>query len=142
MYVLYCILLFELINVLLLFFFSAPCLPKDVKFKCQSGGAAVSWNATYGTANFSLTAIVNGSVQTLCTTQQNSCNVTGLSCGQTYNISLTASNSQCAVAAPTNAGLTTSELNVCFESSTVCGSCLVSLLSCPSPTPLFRSLHP
>lgn len=104
-----------LINVLMLFF-SAPCLPKDVKVKCKSDGAAVSWNTTYGTANISLTAIVSGSLQTLCATQQNSCNVTGLSCGETYDISLTASNNQCIITAPTNTNLSTSELNVCFTS--------------------------
>ncbi|XP_067460816.1 mucin-4-like [Thunnus thynnus] len=89
---------------------SAPCLPTEVEVEvdCNSEGAAVvSWNATYGAANFSLTAIVSGSLQTLCTTQQNSCNVTDLNCGETYNLSLTASNKQCSLTAPTHANLTT-----------------------------------
>ncbi|XP_033507400.2 uncharacterized protein LOC117272533 [Epinephelus lanceolatus] len=89
---------------------SAPCLPReiDVEVDCNSEGAAiVYWNATYGAANFSLTAIVSGSLQTLCETQQNRCNVTGLSCGETYNISLTASNTQCSLTAPMHANLTT-----------------------------------
>ncbi|KAM7379234.1 hypothetical protein PAMP_004799 [Pampus punctatissimus] len=89
---------------------TAPCLPTDVEVEvdCNSDGAAVvSWNATYGAANFSLTAIVSGSLETLCTTQQNSCNVTDLSCGETYNLSLTASNKQCSLTAPTHANLTT-----------------------------------
>ncbi|KAM9349923.1 fibronectin [Symphorus nematophorus] len=89
---------------------SAPCLPREleVEVDCNSDGAAVvSWNATYGTANFSLTAIVSGALQTLCETQQNSCNVTGLSCGETYNLSLTASNEQCSLTAPMHANLTT-----------------------------------
>ncbi|XP_029687008.1 fibronectin-like [Takifugu rubripes] len=78
-----------------------------VDVECSSDVAAVvSWNATYGTANFSLTAIISGTVQTLCTTQHNACNVTGLSCGETYNLSLTASNDQCSFAAPTHANLT------------------------------------
>lgn len=91
---------------------AAPCLPREVEVEveCNSKGAAVvSWNATYGTANFSLTAIVSGSLQTLCATQQNGCNVTGLSCGETYNLSLTASNTQCSLTAPTHANLTTRE---------------------------------
>uniref|UniRef100_A0A3B4UWS1 Fibronectin type-III domain-containing protein n=1 Tax=Seriola dumerili TaxID=41447 RepID=A0A3B4UWS1_SERDU len=89
---------------------SAPCLPREVEVEvnCNSDGAAVvSWNSTYGTANVSLTAIVSGSLQTLCTTQQNRCNVTGLTCGETYNLSLTASNQQCSLTAPTHANLTT-----------------------------------
>lgn len=90
---------------------SAPCQPTDIKVDVDcgcEGGAVVSWNSTYGTANFSLSAYVNGSHQTLCTTQQNSCNVTGLSCGQTYNISVTASDQLC-VAAAVNSSLTTRE---------------------------------
>ncbi|XP_037642392.1 tenascin-N-like [Sebastes umbrosus] len=89
---------------------SAPCLPREVEVEvdCKSDGAAVvSWNTTYGAANFSLTAIVSGSLQTLCATQHNSCNVTGLSCGETYNVSFTASNSQCNLTAPMHANLTT-----------------------------------
>lgn len=94
------------------FLSSAPCMPREVEVEveCNSDGAAVvSWNATYGTANFSLTAIVSGDLQTLCATQQNGCNVTGLSCGETYNLSLTASNKQCSLTAPTHANLTTRE---------------------------------
>ncbi|XP_018532382.1 mucin-4 isoform X2 [Lates calcarifer] len=89
---------------------SAPCLPREVEVEvdCNSDGAAVvSWNTTYGTANFSLSAIVSGSLQTLCTTQQNSCNVNSLTCGETYNISLTASNDQCSLTVPMRANLTT-----------------------------------
>uniref|UniRef100_A0A4W6E8U3 Fibronectin type-III domain-containing protein n=1 Tax=Lates calcarifer TaxID=8187 RepID=A0A4W6E8U3_LATCA len=82
-----------------------PALPQtptvEVEVDCNSDGAAVvSWNTTYGTANFSLSAIVSGSLQTLCTTQQNSCNVNSLTCGETYNISLTASNDQCSLTVP------------------------------------------
>ncbi|XP_074545118.1 uncharacterized protein LOC141804545 [Halichoeres trimaculatus] len=91
-------------------FTSAPCLPREVEVEvdCNSDGAAVvSWNATHGPANFSLTAIVSGSLQTLCETQQNSCNVTGLSCGETYNLSLAVSNTQCSLTVPMHSNLTT-----------------------------------
>ncbi|KAI9522305.1 hypothetical protein NQZ68_037785, partial [Dissostichus eleginoides] len=89
---------------------SAPCLPREVEIEVDcihDGAAVVSWNATYGTANFSLTAMVSGSLLSLCETQQNSCNVTGLSCGETYNLSFTASNEQCSLSAPMHANLTT-----------------------------------
>ncbi|CAJ1072098.1 unnamed protein product%2C partial [Xyrichtys novacula] len=91
-------------------FTSAPCLPNQVEGEvdCSSDGAAVvSWDATHGAANFSLTAVVSGSLRTLCETQQKSCNVTGLSCGETYNLSLTVSNSQCSLTAPMHSNLTT-----------------------------------
>lgn len=84
----------------------------EVDVRCHSDAAAVvSWNATRGAANFSLIAIVSGELRTLCVTQQNTCNVTGLSCGETYNLSLTASNIQCSVAAPTHVNLSTRESN-------------------------------
>ncbi|XP_010791369.1 fibronectin type III domain-containing protein 7-like [Notothenia coriiceps] len=89
---------------------SAPCLPREVEIEVDcihDGAAVVSWNATYGAANFSLTAMVSGSLLSLCETQQNSCNVTGLSCGETYNLSFTASNEQCSLSAPMHANLTT-----------------------------------
>ncbi|KAK5919428.1 hypothetical protein CgunFtcFv8_023324 [Champsocephalus gunnari] len=89
---------------------SAPCLPREVEIEVDcihDGAAVVSWNATYGAANLSLTAIVSGSILSLCETQQNSCNVTGLSCGETYNLSFTASNEQCSLSAPMHANLTT-----------------------------------
>ncbi|XP_047445276.1 mucin-4-like [Mugil cephalus] len=89
---------------------SAPCLPRaiEVEVNCYTDGAAVvSWDSTYGTSNISLMAVIGGSLQTLCTTQRNSCNVTGLSCGETYNLSLTATNEQCSLTAPTHTNLTT-----------------------------------
>lgn len=78
-----------------------------VDVECSSDVAVVvSWNASYGAANFSLTAVVSGTLQTLCATQRNTCNVTGLSCGETYNLGLTASNERCSLAAPTRTNLT------------------------------------
>lgn len=93
-------------------FSPAPCMPAElhVEVECSSDVAAVvSWNASRGAANFSLTAIISGALRTLCTTQGNACNVTGLSCGETYNLSLTASNDRCSLAAPTHANLTARE---------------------------------
>lgn len=90
----------------------APCVPTEVAVdvRCHSDAAAVvSWNATGRAANFSLTTIVSGELRTLCVTQHNTCNVTGLSCGETYNLSLTASNTQCSVGAPTHVNLRTRE---------------------------------
>ncbi|KAM3604918.1 uncharacterized protein V6R79_017981 [Siganus canaliculatus] len=89
---------------------SAPCLPREmeVEVDCNSDGAAVvSWNATHGSANFSLTAVISGGLQTLCETQQHHCNVAGLSCGETYNLSLIASNQQCSLPAPMHINLST-----------------------------------
>ncbi|XP_072296578.1 uncharacterized protein [Eucyclogobius newberryi] len=90
-------------------FVSAPCSPQSVQVQvnCNSdGGASLSWTAPVA-ANFSVTSVVDGNPQTLCTTQQNSCDVSGLSCGQTYNFNLTATNEQCSVTAPAQPSLNT-----------------------------------
>ncbi|KAK7945711.1 hypothetical protein WMY93_001439 [Mugilogobius chulae] len=70
-------------------FISAPCYPRNstVQVDCSSNGATVSW--------------------TLCSTQQTSCNILGLSCGQTYSLNLTATNEQCSVTAPTQPSVNT-----------------------------------
>lgn len=98
---------------------SAPCVPTEmeVDVKCHSDAAAVvSWSATRGAANFSLTAIIGGEHRTLCVTEQNTCNVSGVNCGETYSLSLSASDAQCSVAAPTHVNLTTREFNsVCLK---------------------------
>lgn len=94
-----------------LFFSSAPCLPEEleVEVSCESDGdAVVSWNTTHGSSNISL-AIIAGSPQVLCTTMHSSCHVSGLGCGQTYDISLTASNEQCSLTNLTHARLVTRE---------------------------------
>lgn len=91
---------------------SAPCLPRDitVEVNCTSDNAVlVSWNGTYGTTNISLMAVVGGSLQTLCTTQQESCNMTSLSCGETYSLSINASNDQCSLSTQTLSNFTTRE---------------------------------
>lgn len=127
-------------------FSPAPCLPTEVVIEvdCNSNGAAmVSWNATYGTANISLTAIISGSLQTICTTQQNSCNVTDLSCGETYNVSLTASNKQCSLTAPMYANLTTRELSAKILTHHVSLGFIYSRFDCYLSThPLSRSVSP
>lgn len=119
--VIFCLFLDFIINILMLFS-SAPCVPTEIEVdvNCNSDGdAVVSWNSTYGTANFSLTASVSGNLQTLCATQQNSCNVTGLACGETYNLSLTASNTQCSLTVPMHTNLTTRESTLCSKVETV-----------------------
>ncbi|MED6260228.1 hypothetical protein ATANTOWER_008551, partial [Ataeniobius toweri] len=94
---------------------SAPCLPSKVaaEVSCESGDAAVSWTSPFSLlpfrkpTNISVMAIIGGSLQTLCTTQHSYCNVTGLSCGETYNLSLTSTNEQCSLTAKTHVNITT-----------------------------------
>uniref|UniRef100_A0AAZ3P4N4 Fibronectin type-III domain-containing protein n=1 Tax=Oncorhynchus tshawytscha TaxID=74940 RepID=A0AAZ3P4N4_ONCTS len=88
----------------------APCLPSSVQAQvdCGSDGAALlSWSYTDGANNYTLSANgVEGEVVS-CTTQQNHCNVTGLSCGGHYNVTLTATNQECQITVPINASFDT-----------------------------------
>ncbi|XP_057713500.1 fibronectin type III domain-containing protein 7-like [Corythoichthys intestinalis] len=89
-------------------FYSAPCLPTNVEVEvdCYSDGDAVaSWDPPYNAPNISLTA--SGSLQVYCQAENNLCNLTGLGCGETYNLSLTASNSQCSVTKHMSSNFTT-----------------------------------
>ncbi|XP_019712180.1 receptor-type tyrosine-protein phosphatase beta-like [Hippocampus comes] len=93
-------------------FTSAPCLPTNINVEvdCNSDGVAVaSWSPPYGTANISLTA--SGSLEFPCQAEHNNalsiCNLTGLDCGETYNLSLTASNDYCSVTSHMHSNFTT-----------------------------------
>ncbi|KAM6948324.1 uncharacterized protein fndc7rs1 [Aplochiton taeniatus] len=89
---------------------SAPCLPGNVRAAadCSSdGGAVLSWDWSHGADNFTLRAIGAGAEEASCTTSQNSCNVSGLSCGGRYNLSLSAINQGCQVTVPANASFYT-----------------------------------
>uniref|UniRef100_A0A674DRB0 Uncharacterized LOC115157442 n=1 Tax=Salmo trutta TaxID=8032 RepID=A0A674DRB0_SALTR len=88
----------------------APCLPSSVQAQvdCGSDGAALlSWSYTDGANNYTLSANGVGGEVVSCTTQQNHCNVTGLSCGAHYNITLTATNQECQITVPINASFDT-----------------------------------
>ncbi|KAK6311083.1 hypothetical protein J4Q44_G00191380 [Coregonus suidteri] len=88
----------------------APCLPSSVQAQvdCGSDGAALlSWSYTDGANNYTLSAMGVGGDAASCTTEQNQCNVTGLSCGGRYNITLTATNQECQITVPINASFDT-----------------------------------
>ncbi|XP_032422074.1 uncharacterized protein LOC116722071 [Xiphophorus hellerii] len=95
---------------------SAPCLPSHVaaEVSCESDtDAIVSWNSFLSMpsvsqpTNISVVAAIAGTLQTLCTTPRRSCNVSGLSCGETYKLSLIATNEQCSLTAQTHVNITT-----------------------------------
>ncbi|XP_014840249.1 PREDICTED: uncharacterized protein LOC106916456 [Poecilia mexicana] len=98
------------------YFTSAPCLPSHVaaEVSCESEiDAVVSWNSLLSMlsvsrpTNISVVAAVGGTLQTLCTAQHGSCSVSGLSCGESYNLSLIATNEQCSLTAQTHVNVTT-----------------------------------
>ncbi|XP_040264694.1 mucin-3A-like [Bufo bufo] len=80
-----------------------PCVPQSVSvdIDCQTNGAAVSWDSTPGSTNYTAALrTLDGEMHTYHTTSTY-CNITGLSCGVTYTVSITAYNDQCQGASST-----------------------------------------
>ncbi|OCT82972.1 hypothetical protein XELAEV_18025507mg [Xenopus laevis] len=78
-------------------FQSAPCIPKNITstINCQDNSALLSWSRAPGALNYSsLVTGPNGEHQT-CQTDSTTCNISALTCGFTYNATVTAFNSQC-----------------------------------------------
>ncbi|KAJ8279126.1 hypothetical protein COCON_G00061920 [Conger conger] len=82
---------------------TAPCVPDivDVAVACENDSAQVTWSVGKEAVSYAVSvAGINGH-RASCTTENNSCNVADLICGETYNLSLTAINDHCEVMSPT-----------------------------------------
>ncbi|KAI5096119.1 hypothetical protein C0J45_14549, partial [Silurus meridionalis] len=90
---------------------TVPCLPDPNSFavtvQCPNNSASVSWAWSDGATSYELTATSNNGDQLKCVTNLNTCNITNLECGQTYNLSLTTINS---------AGAASLETGITFQS--------------------------
>ena len=74
---------------------------------CANDSAAVTWAYSNGADSYALTATTADGSQASCETTKNHCNLTGLACGQSYNLSLTAINQNCQVESPTGVSFST-----------------------------------
>ncbi|KAM9324544.1 uncharacterized protein PAF06_000603 [Gastrophryne carolinensis] len=74
-----------------------PCVPQDIiaEIGCELNNATVSWSSTLGSENFTAQATSQNGQKHTCQTTSTSCEMLGLHCGLTYNVSVTAFNSQC-----------------------------------------------
>ncbi|XP_012990390.2 uncharacterized protein LOC105029012 isoform X2 [Esox lucius] len=76
---------------------SVPCSPQGVEYQlnCSGDSALVAWQASLGADSYSVQAMnLEGNV-TGCQTNRNSCSVSGLICGTTYNLSVVAISNGC-----------------------------------------------
>ncbi|KAJ8011603.1 hypothetical protein DPEC_G00059970 [Dallia pectoralis] len=80
-------------------FYSAPCLPQNVvaELDCQSNHLTVQWLDPSGEDNYTALAIRSDGYQDSCYSSSNSCSITNLQCGQTYQIAVTSSAINCSV---------------------------------------------
>ncbi|XP_053549799.1 uncharacterized protein LOC128641237 [Bombina bombina] len=80
--------------------YTAPCAPQNVKavVLCGLNLTTVSWDLTPGAWNY--TAVVTGGEERSCSTSGSACNIQGLECGQTYNVTVRATGEQCSITSP------------------------------------------
>ncbi|KAM4629308.1 fibronectin type III domain-containing protein 7-like [Polymixia lowei] len=71
---------------------TAPCMPMDLTVnRKNSTCVTVSWTANNRAATYTVSALAQDSMRT-CTTTANSCDITDLPCGSTYEVSTTANS--------------------------------------------------
>ncbi|KAJ8274470.1 hypothetical protein COCON_G00090950 [Conger conger] len=104
---------------------STPCVSDnvDAKVDCEAEMAMLSWDFGEGAESYTATVVGIGGHQASCTTPDNHCNVTVLSCGETYNLTLTSTNQECQITTPTGVTFQTrpcTPLNVAVDLQ--CGS--------------------
>ncbi|XP_026111092.1 fibronectin type III domain-containing protein 7-like [Carassius auratus] len=77
---------------------TAPCVPTqvNVSLSCGSDTASVSWAASSGLVSYYTVTAVDDNGRTLTSnSNRTSCDISGLSCGQAYNVSVTAMSVDC-----------------------------------------------
>nr|XP_020471689.1 fibronectin type III domain-containing protein 7-like [Monopterus albus]XP_020471690.1 fibronectin type III domain-containing protein 7-like [Monopterus albus] len=75
---------------------AGPCAPTNVssQLNCSADIAQVSWTPSVNAVSYAVTATSNGQSLT-CTSSSSNCTLSNLVCGQTYNISVTATDGNC-----------------------------------------------
>ncbi|XP_016147370.1 uncharacterized protein [Sinocyclocheilus grahami] len=77
---------------------TAPCVPTqvNVSLSCGSDTASVSWAASSGLVSYYIVTAVDDNGHTLsCNSSSTSCDISGLACGQAYNVTVTAMSVDC-----------------------------------------------
>ncbi|XP_077060714.1 uncharacterized protein fndc7b [Siphateles boraxobius] len=76
---------------------SAPCIPRDIRalIDCQSGMAILSWQPGTGAVQYMTTAVSESGHVLTCESNNTNCELTGLACGESYNITVLAEGPNC-----------------------------------------------
>ncbi|KAL1249579.1 hypothetical protein QQF64_020584 [Cirrhinus molitorella] len=76
---------------------SAPCPPTQVSIQssCDSDTVSVSWETSQGSVSYMAVAETSGGHRVTCDTAQLTCDITGLLCGQTYQIYVSGVDGNC-----------------------------------------------
>ncbi|XP_072276183.1 fibronectin type III domain-containing protein 7-like [Pyxicephalus adspersus] len=78
-------------------FITAPCVPtlKPLKINCHDNSISLSWDKTLGAVSYTSNITSSGVNILSCTTEDSSCTIRELKCGQIYTVTVTAINNQC-----------------------------------------------
>lgn len=92
-------------------FVSAPCVASDVSaaVDCSNNSARVSWSSGRGADSYVVTAVGADGNLFSCETDEEWCDLTELTCGQSYHVSLTTVSSSCNTETRTNVSFGTRE---------------------------------
>ncbi|KAK1803500.1 hypothetical protein P4O66_020926, partial [Electrophorus voltai] len=86
-------------------FQGVPCVPTNVTVSPScSNSTVVTWQASHGARSYRVTAVSYAGYRTECSTNGTSCNLTGLHCGQVYDVSVSAMTDACS--SPTSQNVT------------------------------------
>lgn len=72
-----------------------PVSSISANYDCTTQSAVASWSAVFGADSYSATATDENGIQLTCTSQKTSCQITGLSCGQSYVVTVTPISGKC-----------------------------------------------
>ncbi|KAL7397583.1 hypothetical protein ABVT39_024505 [Epinephelus coioides] len=72
-----------------------PVSAVSVDYTCATHSAMVQWSAVFGADSYKATALGDNGTMLTCTSQSNSCQITGLSCGQSYVVHVTPMSENC-----------------------------------------------
>lgn len=82
-------------NDLYVLFHPEPCVPLNLRVHYSMSVAQLHWNSTRGAVNFTAEAVTPQGLNGSCSTNTTSCAISGMACGQVYNITVTAHNQVC-----------------------------------------------
>ncbi|XP_034439595.1 uncharacterized protein LOC117760582 [Hippoglossus hippoglossus] len=76
---------------------AAPCEPRNIQavFDCYMETASVTWSPSDGAQSYVVTAVSASGHNVTCDTNTTSCDLDGLSCGQSYTVSVEAVGQTC-----------------------------------------------
>lgn len=85
-----------------------PCMPRNIRalVDCQSGTAVLSWQPGGGAMQYTATALSQSGHTLSCESNETSCELADLVCGESYNITVLAQGQTCSSSAVMNGHLT------------------------------------